>query len=78
MALISSSSSFGPLPSADFDKWMEIEPGQTKKFTIGNVFGTSTMHGSFSTASTRWPSSTRGTTSGRRRSPSVPRGDPER
>lgn len=44
MALTSNSSSFGPLPSADFDKLMEIEAGQSKKFTIGNAFSYSTMY----------------------------------
>ncbi len=44
MALTSNSSSFGPLPSADFDKWMEIEAGGSKKFTIGNAFSYSSMY----------------------------------
>jgi hypothetical protein len=44
MALTSNSSSFGPLPSADFDKWMEIEEGGSKTFTIGNAFATSSMY----------------------------------
>ena len=44
LALTSNSTSFGPLPSADFDKWMEIEAGQTKKFTIGNTWSTGTMY----------------------------------
>lgn len=44
MALTSNSSSFGPLPSADFDKWMEIEAGGSKTFNIGNAFATSSMY----------------------------------
>ncbi|MFN0179232.1 MAG: CARDB domain-containing protein [Gemmatimonadales bacterium] len=44
MALTSNSSAIGPLPAADFDKWMEIEPGQTRKFTIGNAFSYSSMY----------------------------------
>ena len=44
LALTSNSSAFGPLPSADFDKLMEIPPGQTKKITIGNAFGISSMY----------------------------------
>ncbi|MCA1734382.1 MAG: hypothetical protein LC732_12380, partial [Acidobacteria bacterium] len=44
LALTSNSSSFGPLPSADFDKLMEIPPGQGKTFTIGNAFGYQKMY----------------------------------
>jgi hypothetical protein len=44
LALTSNSSAFGPLPSADFDKLMEIEAGQSKKFTIGNAFSYSKMY----------------------------------
>ena len=44
LALTSNSQAFGPLPSADFDKLMEIDAGQTKKFTIGNSFANGKMY----------------------------------
>ncbi len=44
LALTSNSSSYGPLPSADFDKWMELAEGQTKTFTIGNTFAYNRMY----------------------------------
>lgn len=44
MALTSNSSAFAPLPSADFDKFMDVEPGQAKKFTIGNSFSYSKLY----------------------------------
>lgn len=44
LALTLNSSSFGPLPSADFDKLMELAPGQGKTFTIGNAFGYQKMY----------------------------------
>ncbi len=44
LALTSNSMAFGPLPSADFDKLMELEPGQTKKLTIGNTWAAGNMY----------------------------------
>ncbi len=44
LALTSNSSSYGPLPSADFDKLMELAAGQTKTFTIGNTFAYNRMY----------------------------------
>jgi len=44
LALTSNGSSFGPLPSADFDKWMEIPEGGSRTFNIGNAFATSSMY----------------------------------
>jgi hypothetical protein len=43
-ALTSNSSAVSPLPAADFDKFLELDPGQTKKFTIGNSFSYSKMY----------------------------------
>lgn len=44
MALTSNSQTFGPIPSADFDKLMVLEVGESKKFTIGNTFATGNMY----------------------------------
>lgn len=44
LALTANSSAFGPLPSADFDKLMEIEAGQSRTFRIGNTFSYGTMY----------------------------------
>lgn len=44
VALTSNSSAVAPLPAADFDKFMELEPGETKKFTIGNSFSYSKLY----------------------------------
>ena len=40
----SSSAAFGPLPDLDSDVLMELDAGQSKKFTAGNAWGMSKMY----------------------------------
>ena len=40
----SSNAAFGPLPDLDSDALMELEAGQSKKFTSGNAWGMSKMY----------------------------------
>jgi hypothetical protein len=43
LAMTSSNAAFSPLPDLDYDILMELEPGQSKKFTVGNAWGMSSM-----------------------------------
>lgn len=43
LAMTSSNAAFGPLPDLDYDILMELEPGQSKKFTVGNAWGMSNL-----------------------------------
>jgi hypothetical protein len=43
LAMTSSSAAFGPLPDLDYDVLMVLDPGQSKKFTVGNAWGMSEL-----------------------------------
>ena len=44
LATTGSNSAVAPLPDLDYDIVMELDPGQSKKFTVGNAFGINSLH----------------------------------
>jgi hypothetical protein len=44
LATTGSNSAVAPLPDLDYDIVMELEPGQSKKFTVGSALGLNRLH----------------------------------